>query len=396
MSSSRSDTTNTSRDQLQVDWVDQQSPGALEGTIIDAELVDAEGRKDIGQPCKACGAPREGSSKFCNACGAPLETRDVPVVVTGTSGDTASAIPDHAFECQNCGSQVSTSIEQRSYVCPFCDSTYVTEIPFSRSGRQRPEFVIGFAVTAQEAKEKYFKWLGSNSWFRPGDLAQAAVAEKQKGVYLPFWHFSMFADSQWSANIGEYWYRTETYTTKDSNGKTVTRTRQVRETEWFPLNGQHHRYYYGFLVPATKGITYKEAMAIQPYQLSSLARYRPYFLAGWMAEEYSIAMDQAISQTKEEFRRRQESEVARFLPGDTHSGLNVRTNFEINGSDLILLPVHVLSYRYREKVYRFLVNGQTGKVIGEKPWSRTRISVFVILMLLLVVAVVLAFVFLSG
>ena len=37
---------------------------------------------------------------------------------------------------------------QRSYTCAFCESTYVVELPADAQRRQRPEFVIGFAVTA--------------------------------------------------------------------------------------------------------------------------------------------------------------------------------------------------------------------------------------------------------
>ena len=345
-------------------------------SVVEAELVAEDRHPVVAAPCPACGAPREGSSAFCGACGIPLEMPGEAPVVAGDSGSHASALPDHTFQCRNCGSQVATSLDQRSYVCPFCDSSYVTEIQRGQ-GRQRPEFVIGFAITAAQAKEKYFQWLGKNSWFRPGDLAERAIAEKQKGVYLPFWHFSMRAQSQWSANIGEYWYRTETYRTKDANGKTVTRTRQVRETEWFPLRGRHHRYYYGFLVPASSGLAPEEARAIQPFQLSALARYRPFYLAGWMAEEYSIDMQTAIEHSKAEFRRAQQAEIGRFLPGDTFSNLSVNTEFDISGSDLILLPVHVLSYRYRDQVFRFLVNGQTGKIVGQKPWSAKRVGALV-------------------
>lgn len=364
-------------------------------TIIDATLAGEPGYTQVGPPCKTCGAPREGTSRFCVSCGAPLETRDAPIAVPGESGRSMATLPDHTFQCDNCGSQVATSIDQRSYICPFCDSAYVTEIPFERSGRQRPEFVIGFAVTSEQAKEKFFKWIKRNSWFRPGDLGMKAVSEKQKGVYLPFWHFSMFADSRWAANIGEYWYRTETYTTRDSKGRTVTRTRQVRETEWFPFSGEHQRYYHSFLVPASKGLTSEEAMQIQPFQLSSLARYRPYFLAGWMAEEYSVEMEHAIAKTKQEFRKREEQEIARFVPGDTFSSLRVQTEIEVNGSDLILLPVHVLSYRYRDQVFRFLVNGQTGKVVGQKPYSRKRITAFVIFVVLVLLAIIFGFTLLS-
>lgn len=378
--------------------ISRAAPAGIENPdsgIVQAELVVADTIPDVGKPCPACSCPREGSSKFCVACGAPLETPDSPVTLSGRSGSDATALPHHTFRCQGCGSEVATSLEQRSYVCPFCSSAYVVELPVVRSGRQRPEFVIGFAVSAEQAKEKFFEWLGKNSWFRPSDLANRAIAEKQKGVYLPFWHFSMLAESVWSATIGEYWYRTETYTTRDSNGKMVTRTRQVRETEWWPLHGKHHKYYFGYMIPATKGITAKEASAIQPYQLSALARYRPYFLAGWMAEEYSIPIDDGIQRCQEEFRQRQIREIERFLPGDTFRSLNVTTELAVNGSDLILLPVHVLSYRYRNKQYRFLVNGQTGRAIGEKPWSTKKIVFAIGLGLCVILALILAVVILS-
>jgi hypothetical protein len=131
-----------------------------------------------------------------------------------------------------------------------------------------------------------------------------------------------------------------------------------------------------------------EAQAIQPYHLNSMMRFRPMYLAGWMSEEYSISSDQALAITEQEFRERTQDAVQRFLPGDTHSGLSVRIDLDVGGSDLILLPVHVLSYRYRNKVYRFLVNGQTGKIYGEKPWSSARITAFVIGIAILLMVIV--------
>ena len=195
------------------------------------------------------------------------------------------------FKCQQCGAEVATDPSQRSYVCPFCDSTYVMEFSPQQTGRQPPEFVIGFAVTPEQAHEAFKKWLGDNSWFRPGDLATASIADKMKGIYLPFWAFTMLAQSQWQAQIGEHWYRTETYTERDSKGNLVTKTRQVQETEWWPLAGRHHRYYSGYLVSGSKGLAQDQSLRIQPFQLPALKRYEPYFLAGWLAEEYSVERD---------------------------------------------------------------------------------------------------------
>jgi hypothetical protein len=338
--------------------------------IADDPQVDTEARAPQGVPCDACGSPVEPGDKFCTACGCPQKTESPPAEAEVVEE------PKKHFRCEGCGAEVATDPDQRSYVCPFCDSTYVVEFAPDQTDRQRPEFVIGFAVTPEQALEKFRQWLASNSWFRPGDLRQAQIEEKQKGVYLPFWSFSMLAQSDWSARIGEYWYRTETYTTTDSKGKTVTRTRTVRETEWWPLSGRHHRYYSGYLVSGSKGLPQQDAERIKPFQLPALKRYEPYYLAGWLSEEYSVGRDNSLQICQNEFYRREQSNVSAFLPGDTSRNLHVSTNFSHVNSDLCLLPVYLLSYRYRDKLYRFMVNGQTGKVAGDKPLSWRRIAAF--------------------
>ncbi len=358
--------------------------------VVEAIVIDEDGSAVAAvaeETCPACGAPHTGRDQFCRSCGAALPA------IAGPRQPSDEG-PRRTFQCKNCGSMVATTTDQRSYVCPFCDSAYVTEINDRESGRQRPEFIIGFSVTADQARQKFRDWIGRNAWFRPGDLQLKAMTDRQRGVYLPFWHFTALATTRWRANIGEYWYRTETYTVTDSKGKQTVRTRQVRETEWFPLKGEHEKYYWGVLVPGTQSITADEARAIQPFDLDALRRYDAAFLAGWMAEEYTIPAEQAASVGGEEIRNRERTAVENFLPGDTYRNLNVATHIEFTGQDLILLPVHVLSYRYRDRVYRFLVNGQTGKVAGEKPISTPRI-VAAVAVALAVIAIIVAVVILS-
>ncbi len=316
-----------------------------------------------GGACPQCGAPVEPFDRFCGSCGAE---RAIEVEFP------AAGPPQKHVRCKGCGAEVAIDPQQRSLACPFCGSNYVVEFSPEQSGRQAPEFVIGFAVTPDEAMEKFRRWIAASSWFRPGDLGKMALEDRLKGVYLPFWSFSMLAASDWSASIGEHWYRTETYTTTE-NGKTVTKTRTVTETEWWDLAGRHHRYYSGYLVSGSRGLAQGDAERIKPFHLAALKRYQPYFLAGWLCEEYSVAREEALRICQQEFLRREEQNVAAMLPGDTHRGLRVSTRFEDVGSDLVLLPVYLLSYRYREKLFRFLVNGQTGKTWGEKPLSWKRV-----------------------
>jgi hypothetical protein len=320
-----------------------------------------------GHPCKTCGSPVEPGDQFCHACGAaqPVDP------ARGAAKETA---PQKQFRCQHCGAEMSVDANQFSFACPFCDSTYVLELPTGAGQRERPGFVIGFSIPPDKALVKFREWLAGGSVFHPGDLRSAQAEGKLRGVYLPFWSFSMLADSQWSAQIGEHWYRTETYTVT-VDGKTETRTREVQETEWWPLDGKHHNYYSGYLVSGSKGLPQAQAERIKPYYLGALKRYAPFFLAGWFSEEYSVAKDAAQAACQQEFLRWEQQNIAKFLPGDTNRGLALQTEFSQVNSDLILLPVYLLSYRYGGKLYRFLLNGQTGKTAGDKPLSPWRIAI---------------------
>ena len=107
--------------------------------------------------CECCGAPLEPSDRFCGACGGEQPGAAEPPVETERK----------RFTCKNCGADVSLEADQRSYVCAFCGSTYVVEFSPDETGRQEPEFVIGFAVTLDEARERFRKWLADTGWFPP-------------------------------------------------------------------------------------------------------------------------------------------------------------------------------------------------------------------------------------
>jgi RNA polymerase subunit RPABC4/transcription elongation factor Spt4 len=319
-----------------------------------------------GHACANCGSPVDANDKFCNVCGAAQQ-----------AVEALTAQPTRSIQCKNCGATINVPTDQRSVTCPFCDSNYVVDVPADEAAnRQPPEFVIGFAFTPEQALEKFRQWLRDGGLFRPGDLSSAKIEDKLRGVYLPFWSFSMLAESRWAAKIGEHWYRTETYTTIE-NGQTVTHTRTVTETEWWDLAGQHHNYYNGYLVSGSRGLPQDYAERIKPFRLESLKRYQPYFLAGWLSEEYSVDRDDALAACQQEFARWEQKNVESFLPGDTQSQVVVNSQFSDINSDLILLPVYLLSYRYGDKLYRFLLNGQTGKVTGDKPLSPLRIGLAV-------------------
>ena len=118
---------------------------AMSDELDSLQQVDVNVAPPQGTPCPACGCPVEPMDRFCPACGTPSVVEATLVIA-----DEEPPAQKH-FRCENCGSEVATDPDQRSYVCPFCDSTYVVEFSRAQSDRQDPEFVIGFSVTADAA-----------------------------------------------------------------------------------------------------------------------------------------------------------------------------------------------------------------------------------------------------
>jgi hypothetical protein len=62
------------------------------------------------------------------------------------------------------------------------------------------------------------------------------------------------------------------------------------------------------------------------------------------------------------------------VPGDTFRNLRVEADYSDRTFKHILAPVWVLSYTYGTKSYQVLVNGFTGAIAGERPYSWIKIA----------------------
>jgi hypothetical protein len=80
--------------------------------------------------------------------------------------------------------------------------------------------------------------------------------------------------------------------------------------------------------------------------------------------------------------------IRRDIGGDQQRIHSVSTRYSDVKFKHVLLPVWISAYRYRDKAYRFLINGQTGEVSGESPKSWWKIA-FLVLGILAVLFVIL-------
>jgi len=273
------------------------------------------------------------------------------------------------FDCPNCGASVSFPEGQLSDRCAFC------EAPLVRSAEENDEpvdLVAPFRLKQAQAAGRLKQSL-SGRYLAPEAVRNATDPEDLKGVLVPFWCYDATARSQYDADVGIHWYETETYTVT-VNGKTETRTRQVRRTEWHSLSGSHVQVYNDHLVSGSKGLPEREANELEPFDLGHARPFDPTLLAGLIAEKPSVDHAQARQTASEELAQRENKAIRAFLPGDECRNVHNQTETAVEDVRLVLLPVWVATYRHKDKVFRLLVNGQTGEVVGDVPRSWAKIA----------------------
>jgi len=345
-------------------------------------------------PCKQCGAgltfePGQ-AALACPYCG---HTEAIPVteqqIREYSLEDAFLRLPRtegwgmerRALHCENCGATTTFQPGQVAGLCAFCGSGKVVEAE-SAVNLIRPESLIPFCVKRDEAVQLFRKWI-SGLWFRPNNLKHAGQLAKISGVYLPFWTFDAFVSSHWTADAGYHYYETEHYTEQDSEGNTVQKTRQVQKTRWVPASGARQDTFDDELVCASTGLPSNLIQDVCPFDLNRLAPYDAGYLAGFVAEEYQVDLQEGWGSAKQRMEGEVEGRCARDVPGDTHRNLRVNSAFSQMTYKHLLLPVWVAAYLYNNQTYRFLVNGQTGETSGEAPLSWWKISGVVLLVALL-------------
>jgi DNA-directed RNA polymerase subunit RPC12/RpoP len=285
-------------------------------------------------------------------------------------------------QCRDCGATVNVGQGERTASCAFCGSKSVLSLE-TNAEAIRPGGVVPFRIAKDEANRLFGTWL-AGLWFRPSDLKRAASVQEMGGVYVPFWSFSADVWSRWTAERGHYYYIEERYT---ENG--VERTRRIQKIRWEPASGARQDVYTDVLVCAGRGLPEDLVERVAAFDVNRVGAYRPEYLAGWRAEAYAVDLAPGWQDGQSKMARSQEQRCARDVGGDTQRSLSVESQFRNVTFKHLLLPIWIAAYRYRGKVFRFLVNGQTGEVVGRAPWSFWKLFLLTVMIAAIVIGIVL-------
>jgi DNA-directed RNA polymerase subunit RPC12/RpoP len=349
--------------------------------MTEAAAEGSTSRRDF--PCRQCGAKLlfvPGTDVIrCSYCGSEnpipaatggIEELDFRAAVE-TLGKGEDLEEQRTIECGSCAASFRFDPHLHAAACPYCGGPIVTDTGSHRLFR--PRALVPFRLTDKEAQERLRGWLGS-LWFAPSRLREYAREEgRLTGVYLPYWTFDADTRSEYYGERGIAYQVPRSVVTR-VQGRLVRRTQYVVEIRWTPVRGAVARFFDDVLVLASRTLPDRVIERLGSWRLDELVPYREEYLSGFRSETYQVELADGFAEAQAAMERTIRRDVAADIGGDAQRIHHLDTRYSQIRFKHVLLPVWAAAYRYQGKPYRFVVNGQTGEVQGERPYSWIKIA----------------------
>lgn len=317
----------------------------------------------LDNKCPSCGAKIDfnpiNQMWDCKYCGSKYSLEDMQKYENASNekNNRTSSFSEKKFNdlnnyhCKNCGAEIIADDTVTATFCVYCGSTAILKEKID-SGRA-PDLIIPFRNT-KESASKAFANLTKGKPLMPKAFKQVSNIEKISGVYIPFWAYDITCDGQiiYSCTDISSW--------SDSHYR-YTKTSKYEAT----IEG--HFDYEKVLADGSSRFSDELMDSIEPFDFSELKEYNHAYLSGFLAEKYDVDEEKAFPRANERtmdtclMLTRSETHHQNNMVKDNNLKL-VKTN-----THYIMLPVWMVTIKYKDKLYTFAMNGQTGKMVGNIP-----------------------------
>jgi predicted RNA-binding Zn-ribbon protein involved in translation (DUF1610 family) len=272
----------------------------------------------------------------------------------GASGESGSDAMQ-VFRCPSCGAEILTDEYTMASVCSFCGSPDL--IRERMEGEQRPEWIIPFTISRQEAENRFLKWT-HNGFLTPRDFTSRPTLDKITGMYVPFWLYDLRAEARIAADC------TNTFVTRFGDRETI-------HTRHFDVRRDVTAEYLRVPADASKKMDDTLMDQMEPFRYDQLRPFEMPYLSGYQAEKFNFPSEELYGRVRSRAEEYAGSSARETIQGyETVLVRDKQVSVTQERAAYALLPVWMLRYRYLGKDYSFTLNGNTGKVIGELPISR--------------------------
>jgi len=335
--------------------------------------------------CPSCGAEMKMDNDslycaYCNrreqVCAGNADSEDLDL--TAAEAEAQWSDPVYATRCKSCGSKL-VRLEGPSAFCAYCASRDLESL--EEGYGVRPGWIAPFKLSPQQASAHLESWM-KKRFMAPFSFKKERSAGSLQGVYLPYWSFGAAASAAYTGQAGNYYQDTE-INTASAGERTETKNQRVRKVRWRMVSGNYDKAFTDIIFGDASHIDPKIVKSIEPFKLSELVRFDPKFIAGFAAERYKAGLKGTWERAKAYMSHVLRSDITGIVKrgSDVTGTVKICTRYTDISYKLMLLPVWILTYSFKNKVYNLYINGQTGEIHGDSPISVLKIGIIALVAL---------------
>jgi len=340
--------------------------------------------KSINFTCKNCGAPLRFSpiskTLLCEFCATQESIENsLQEIKEYSFKEALDFLEVHQEQeitrevtCNKCAATFTMTPYSVSVNCPYCNTPIITE--FSKD--INPKSLLPFQISQSDAQQRFKQWIGS-LWFAPSKLKKFLNGEyKLKGYYLPHWTYDSDTRTQYYGERGDVYY-VDVERTVIVNGREERRVVRESRIHWTPVRGTVNKSFDDITIGASKTISHTILDNLEPWHTDVLVPFNKKYLSGFDSEEYTIGLDNGFEFAKVKMDRIIRRAIKNKIGGDQQRIERMNTNYLNTTYKNVLFPVWTAEFKWKNKEYNYAINGQTGKVTGERPYSWFKIGMVI-------------------
>ena len=269
----------------------------------------------------------------------------------GVPKDDSQNLP--IYYCKSCGAEVIAAFEEASLTCPYCSNKIV--LSDKVAGNMRPNGIIPFKIAKADLKKHMDKFYEDKKLL-PRNFFSESKMEQVTGVYVPFWLFNGTIDGKYN------------YTGKKISSH-VSGDYRITETEVYDVFRNGGVAFKDIPLDASEKIDDALMDSVLPYDFSEVKDFNYQYLAGFAADRFDVP-GRSLQKRAQERMEQTAKKIVNAKVGSQYTSISLNNYIlQATGIDVryILLPVYIFSIKSGGNDYKFAVNGQTGKVVGELP-----------------------------
>lgn len=266
--------------------------------------------------------------------------------------DTGEFMELNIYHCNSCGADLMVGQSQASTFCSYCGAP---SIVFDRVAREEtPNRIIPFKLTQEQALSCIRDRFGHGRYIPP--KIRNLTPEDVHAIYIPYWLYTASIRKKMTVKV-------------KGNDSTGIHVRDASAT------------YHDITMDASMKLNNDLSNRLEPYYMNEAEDFDISYLSGFFADKYDVPYDAMLGKVQKKCSSFLKRDILSTCPGTnsipTKNGQianytisDEEEDYNLEDVAYAFLPAYFINLRYDNSQQLIMVNGQTGKVVGNVPFEK--------------------------